>query len=58
MLDTEELKTQVHDFWQVNPCGAKFAREKIGTREFFEANERHRYQTTDPSRGTTVANCL
>ena len=45
MLDTEELKTHVHDFWQANPCGAKFAREEIGTREFFEAVERHRYQT-------------
>ena len=45
VIDTEELKTQVHDFWQANPCGSKFAREEIGTREFFEAVERHRYQT-------------
>lgn len=45
MIDTEELKTHVRDFWQANPCGAKFAGEKIGTREFFEAVERHRYQS-------------
>ncbi|HXG68909.1 MAG TPA: class I SAM-dependent methyltransferase [Blastocatellia bacterium] len=41
----EDLKARVHDFWQANPCGAKFAQVEIGTREFFEAVERHRYQT-------------
>lgn len=45
MIDTEELKAHVRDFWQANPCGSKFAREEIGTREFFEAVERHRYKT-------------
>jgi SAM-dependent methyltransferase len=45
MQDTEELKTRVHDFWQANPCGNKFAEGEIGTREFFNAIERHRYQT-------------
>jgi SAM-dependent methyltransferase len=45
MQDTEELKTRVHDFWQTNPCGNKFAEGEIGTREFFNAIERHRYQT-------------
>lgn len=40
-----ELKTQVRDFWQANPCGVKFAKEEIGTREFFDEIERHRYQT-------------
>ena len=45
MTDTEELKTRVHDFWQAHPCGTKFAREEVGTRGFFEAVERHRYQT-------------
>jgi ubiquinone/menaquinone biosynthesis C-methylase UbiE len=44
-LKTEDLKTRVHDFWQANPCGAKFAQGEIGTREFFDAIERHRYQT-------------
>jgi len=45
MLNTEELKRHVHDFWQANPCGAKFAGGEIGSREFFNAVERHRYQT-------------
>jgi len=45
MQHSEELKTRVHDFWQANPCGIKFAEEEIGTREFFNAIERHRYQT-------------
>jgi ubiquinone/menaquinone biosynthesis C-methylase UbiE len=45
MQHFEELKTRVHDFWQANPCGNKFAEEEIGTREFFNSVERHRYQT-------------
>ncbi len=43
--ETEDLKTRVRDFWQVNPCGTKFAGAEIGTREFFDEVERHRYQT-------------
>ena len=42
---TEDLKTRVHDFWQANPCGAKFAEVEIGSREFFKEIERHRYET-------------
>lgn len=42
---TEELKARVHDFWQANPCGAKFAHSEIGSREFFAELERHRYET-------------
>src|SRR5262245_24146788 len=45
MQKTEELKSRVHDFWQANPCGSKVSDEKIGTREFFDAVERHRYLT-------------
>lgn len=41
----ESLKARVRDFWEANPCGAKFADREIGTREFFEAVERHRYET-------------
>jgi ubiquinone/menaquinone biosynthesis C-methylase UbiE len=41
----QDLKTRVHDFWQANPCGAKFADAEIGSREFFDAVERHRYRT-------------
>src|SRR5215470_942401 len=44
-MSVDGLKSQVRDFWQANPCGAKFAREDIGTREFFQTIERHRYQT-------------
>ncbi|HVF89089.1 MAG TPA: class I SAM-dependent methyltransferase [Blastocatellia bacterium] len=35
----------MHDFWQANPCGAKFADIEIGSREFFKEVERHRYET-------------
>ena len=41
----EDLKAQVHDFWQANPCGAKFVEKGIGSREFFAQVERHRYET-------------
>ena len=41
----EDLKARVHDFWQANPCGAKFAELPVGSREFFAAVEAHRYQT-------------
>jgi ubiquinone/menaquinone biosynthesis C-methylase UbiE len=41
----QDLKTRVHDFWQANPCGTKFAQGEIGSREFFDAVERHRYET-------------
>jgi ubiquinone/menaquinone biosynthesis C-methylase UbiE len=42
---TEDLKARVRDFWQANPCGAKFAKAEIGTREFFAELEAHRYAT-------------
>lgn len=41
----EELKSRVHDFWQANPCGSDASDEKLGTREFFDEVERHRYRT-------------
>lgn len=41
----QDLKNRVHDFWQANPCGTKFAGAEIGSREFFDAVERHRYDT-------------
>lgn len=41
----QDLKARVHDFWQANPCGAKFARSAIGSREFFAELEQHRYAT-------------
>ncbi|HEU4387285.1 MAG TPA: class I SAM-dependent methyltransferase [Blastocatellia bacterium] len=42
---SESLKSQVHDFWEANPCGAKFAEIEIGTPEFFAQVEKHRYAT-------------
>jgi SAM-dependent methyltransferase len=38
-----ELKERVRAFWQAHPCGAKFSDAEIGTREFFERVEAHRY---------------
>jgi len=37
------LKQRVRNFWQTHPCGIKFSDAEIGTREFFERIERHRY---------------
>jgi len=38
-----DLKEQVRAFWQAHPCGSKFTEAEIGTREFFERVEAHRY---------------
>lgn len=43
-LADEELKERVRAFWQAHPCGTKFSDAEIGTREFFERIEAHRYQ--------------
>jgi ubiquinone/menaquinone biosynthesis C-methylase UbiE len=40
---TDDLKEQVRAFWQAHPCGIKFSDAEIGTREFFERVEAHRY---------------
>lgn len=42
-LADEQLKERVRAFWQAHPCGTKFSDTEIGTREFFERIERHRY---------------
>jgi SAM-dependent methyltransferase len=39
-----ELKSRVRAFWQAHPCGTKFSDAEIGTREFFERVEAHRYE--------------
>jgi ubiquinone/menaquinone biosynthesis C-methylase UbiE len=40
------LKSQVRDFWNENPCGAKFTTDvEFGSRDFFDRVEEHRYQT-------------
>lgn len=38
-----ELKERVREFWQAHPCGTKFSDAEMGTREFFERVEQHRY---------------
>ena len=40
----EELKERVRVFWQAHPCGTKFSDAEIGTPEFFERVESHRYE--------------
>ena len=43
-LADEQLKERVREFWQAHPCGTKFSDAEIGTREFFERVETHRYE--------------
>ena len=38
-----QLKERVRAFWQAHPCGTKFSDAEVGTREFFERIEAHRY---------------
>jgi SAM-dependent methyltransferase len=44
MPSNQELKEQVREFWQQNPCGTKFSDAEMGSREFFERIEGHRYE--------------
>src|SRR2546423_1560758 len=43
-LANEELKERVRAFWQTHPCGTKFSAAEIGTRNFYERVEAHRYE--------------
>src|SRR5437667_4281103 len=38
-----QLKDRVRAFWQAHPCGTKFSDAEVGTREFFDRVEAHRY---------------
>jgi SAM-dependent methyltransferase len=38
-----DLKERVRAFWQAHPCGTKFSDAEMGTLEFFERVEAHRY---------------
>jgi SAM-dependent methyltransferase len=38
-----DLKERVRAFWQAHPCGTKFSDAEMGTHEFFERVEAHRY---------------
>jgi ubiquinone/menaquinone biosynthesis C-methylase UbiE len=44
MSSNQELKERVREFWQQHPCGTKFSDAEMGSREFFERIERHRYE--------------
>ncbi|HEX7530129.1 MAG TPA: class I SAM-dependent methyltransferase [Pyrinomonadaceae bacterium] len=39
----DDLKERVRAFWQEHPCGTKFSDAAMGTPEFFERVEAHRY---------------
>jgi len=39
-----ELKERVREFWQAHPCGSKFSDAEVGTREFFDRVEQHRFE--------------
>src|SRR5260370_41435035 len=38
-----ELKESVRAFWQAHPCGTKISEAEMGSREFFDRVESHRY---------------
>ncbi len=44
MASNAELKERVREFWQQHPCGTKFSDAAIGSRDFFELVEAHRYE--------------
>lgn len=45
----EEEKMRAREQWSEDPCGATYAREReLGTREFFDEVERHRYTEYAP----------
>ena len=44
MANNAELKDRVREFWQQHPCGTKFSDAAMGSREFFERVEAHRYE--------------
>lgn len=41
--ENADLKERVRIFWQAHPCGTKFSDAAMGTPEFFERVEAHRY---------------
>ena len=45
MSSLAEEKVRAREQWSQDPCGAEYDREhELGTREFFDSVERHRYQ--------------
>lgn len=43
-MKDEQLKSQVKDFWEQEPCGSGFALSAKFTREYFDEIEEHRYR--------------
>jgi len=43
-VQNESLKGEVRDFWNAHPCGTQFTHLEWGSREFFHAVEKHRYE--------------
>lgn len=41
----EQLKNQVHDFWNDETCGTQFARSEVYTKQYYDDIEQHRYST-------------
>src|SRR6185295_5686645 len=49
MSSLAEEKQRARDQWSQDPCGAEYDREhELGTRDFFESVERHRYTQYAP----------
>ena len=44
MANNADLKERVREFWQQHPCGTKFSDAAMGSQEFFERVEAHRYE--------------
>ena len=42
--ENAELKERVRAFWQAHPCGTKFSDAEMGTHDFFQRVEAHRYE--------------
>lgn len=48
-VSLQEEQQRAREQWEQDPCGAEYAREHpLGTREFFESVEQHRYTDYAP----------
>src|SRR5438046_8068659 len=43
LVQSEELKRSVRDYWNADPCGTWTSEADFGTRAFFDEVERYRY---------------
>ena len=44
-MSDEQLKQEVREYWNANPCGTQFTHLQRGSKEFYEEVERFRYET-------------